>query len=175
MFDTMTMTKATGAVCGALLVLLLGNWAASALYSTSPAGGHHGEEVAQAYTIDTGATGGDEGGEAEVVDFATIYANADAAAGEKVFNKCKACHKLDGADITGPHLNGVVDREIASIAGFAYSTSMAEHKGTNWTPEALDIFLKSPKAFAANTKMSFAGLPKPEERANLIAFLATQN
>ncbi|MCB5409529.1 c-type cytochrome [Pseudogemmobacter faecipullorum] len=175
MFDTMTMTKATAAVCSALLVLLLGKWAATSLYSTDPNAGHHGEEPVQAYAIDTGAAAGgaEEAGAAEA-DFATIYASADAAAGEKVFGKCKACHKLDGKDVTGPHLNGIVDRAIASAAGFAYSTSMAEHADSTWTPEHLDTFLKAPKGFASNTKMSFAGLPKPEDRANLIAFLATQ-
>ena len=174
MFDTMTMTKATSAVCGALLVYLLGNWAATSLYDTNPAGGH-GEAVAQAYAIDTGAAGGgDAGGEEAGADFATLYASADAAAGEKVFNKCKACHKLDGVDGTGPHLNGVVDRGIASVAGYAYSSTLSEKASDAWTPEHLDAFLKSPKAFAANTKMAFAGLPKPEERANLIAFLASK-
>ncbi|MBJ2150112.1 cytochrome c family protein [Paracoccus sp. IB05] len=175
MFDTMTMTKATGAVCGALLVLLLGGWAASALYSTAPHGGGHGEEVAQAYTIDTGAAAGGEE-PAEVVDIAALMATADPAKGEKVFNKCKACHKLDGTDGTGPHLNGVVGRQIASAAGFAYSSSMADHgtDGTKWDPEELDHFLRAPKSFAANTKMSFAGLPKQDERINLIAFLEQQ-
>ena len=174
MFDTMTMTKATAAVCGALLVLLLGNLAATSLYSTSPEAGH-GEEVAQAYTIDTGAAeaGGDAAGASEAVDINALLATADPAAGEKVFNKCKACHKLDGKDGTGPHLNGVIGREIASVAGFNYSSSMAEHQGTTWTPEAFSEFMTAPKAFASNTKMSFAGLPKPEERANLIAYLQT--
>lgn len=175
MFDTMTVTKAVGGVCGALLVFLLGNWAATGIYSMGSGHGAHAEgELTQAYTIDTGAGAPAEGEAAPAVDFAALYSAADAAAGEKVFGKCKACHKLDGADATGPHLNGVVDREIASVAGFGYSTSLSEHKGTNWTPETLFAFLESPKAFAANTKMSFAGLPKPEDRANLIAFLATK-
>ena len=173
MFDTMTLTKATGAVCGSLLVYLFASWAADALYSTSPAS-HGGEEVAQAYTIDTGAEAPAEAAE-EGPTFAEVFAAADPAAGEKVFGKCKACHKVDGTDGTGPHLNGVLDREIASVAGFAYSTSMAEHAGTHWSPEVLDTFLKSPKAFAANTKMSFAGLPKQDERVNLIAYLATMH
>ncbi|MGA0540491.1 c-type cytochrome [Neotabrizicola sp. VNH66] len=174
MFDTMTMTKAVGAVCGALLVFLLGNWAASALYTTSTAGHGAGEEHAQAYTIDTGAAAGGTEEAAPEVDFATLMASADAAAGEKVFGKCKACHKLDGNDATGPHLNGIVGRGIASVAGFAYSTSMAEHAGKPWSPEELNHFLTSPKAYAANTKMSFAGLPKAEDRVNLIAYLETQ-
>ena len=177
MFDTMTITKAAGALIGSLLFLLLMTWAASGIYHIGTSGGHgEGEEHAQAYTIPVEETGGGEAAAAEEgPDFATVMASADAAAGEKVFGKCKACHKLDGVDGTGPHLNGVLDREIASVAGFAYSTSMAEHAGTHWSPEVLDTFLKSPKAFAANTKMSFAGLPKQDERVNLIAYLATMH
>lgn len=175
MFDTMTMTKAVAGVCGALLVFLLGNWAADGLYAMGTGGhGGHGEgEVAQAYVIDTGA--GDaatEGGEEAVVDFATLYAAADAAAGEKVFAKCKACHKLDGADGTGPHLNGIVNKAKASSAGFGYSEALLGMAGDTWTPENLDAFLTNPKGYAPGTKMSFAGLPKPEDRVNLIAYLA---
>ncbi|MFE3836217.1 c-type cytochrome [Pseudogemmobacter sonorensis] len=173
MFDTMTMTKAVGALCGALLVFLLGNWAATALYSME-SGGHGEDGPAQAYVIDTGVS--EDGGAAtdDGPSFADLYAAADVAAGERAFGKCRACHKLDGADITGPHLNGVVDREIASVGGFAYSSSMADHAGASWTPETLDEFLKAPRAFASNTKMAFAGLPRADERANLIAYLATQ-
>lgn len=174
MFDTMTMTKVTGALCGSLLVFLLGGWAAEALYTTEAAG--HGEEGEhqQAYVIDTGAT--EEAGAAEEgPDFATLYASADAAAGEKVFAKCKACHKLDGSNGTGPHLDGVVDRAKASVAGFGYSDVLISMASESWTPENLDHFLVSPKAYAPGTKMSFAGLPKAEDRANVIAYLATQN
>ncbi len=85
MFDTMTMTKVLVAVCGSLLVFLLGGWAASALYTT---GGGHGGDHAQAYVIETGADTAGETDTAEAApDFATIYASADAAAGEKVFAK----------------------------------------------------------------------------------------
>lgn len=172
MFDTMTVTKTVGALCGALLVLLLGNWAASGLYATA-AGGHGDEEHAQAYVIDTGASA-EAGAEEEVVDMAALMAAADPVAGEKVFGKCKACHKLDGVDGTGPHLNGVVGRQIASIAGFAYSTSMVEHAPDPWDYDHLNEFLTNPKKFAANTKMSFAGLPKIKERVDLIAYLESQ-
>ncbi len=173
MFDTMTMTKVTGALCGSLLVYLLGGWAAEALYTTSAEG--HGEEgeVHQAYVIDTGA-GGEAGPAEEGPDFATLYAAADAAAGEKVFAKCKACHKLDGSNGTGPHLDGVVDRAKASVGGFGYSDVLMGMSAEAWTPENLDAFLLSPKAYAPGTKMSFAGLPKAEDRANVIAYLATQ-
>ena len=179
MFNTMTITKASGALIGALLALLLLFWAGSWLYHVGPSGGHgEGEEVAQAYTIPVEESAG--GGEAEAeeqIDFGALMAAADAAKGEKVFGKCKACHKLDGTDGTGPHLNGVVGRAVASIGGFGYSDPMVAHaaEAPNWTPEALQEFLASPKTVVPGTKMSFAGLPKPEDRANLIAYLQTMN
>lgn len=171
MFDTMTMTKVTGALCGSLLVYLLGGWAAEALYTTSAAG--HGEgEVHQAYVIDTGAS--EEAAPAEDgPDFATLMASADAAAGEKTFAKCKACHKVDGTNATGPHLDGVVNRAKASVAGFGYSDVLVSMAADSWTPENLDAFLTSPKNYAPGTKMSFAGLPKASDRANVIAYLET--
>lgn len=167
MFDTMTVTKVGGALCGSLLVFLLGNWAASALYATSSGG--HGGEVHQAYVIDTGAS---EAAAADAgPDFATLYAEADAAAGEKVFAKCKACHKVDGSNATGPHLDGVVDRAKASVGGFGYSDAMAAHSSEQWSPENLDAFLTNPRSYLPGNKMSFAGLPKAEDRANLIKYL----
>ena len=171
MFDTMTFTKTLGAVCGSLLVFLMISWAGSALFYTG--GGHGGEAEEQAYLIDTGE------GEAtdEVADagpaFEEVYAAADAGAGEKVFAKCKACHKVDGADGTGPHLNGVVDRAKASVEGFGYSEAILAVADQSWTPDNLNGFLENPKGYMPGTKMSFAGLPKVEDRANVIAYLAS--
>lgn len=171
MFDTMTVTKAGGALCGALLIFLLGKWAAESLYHTGAEA--HGEEaVAQAYTIDTGAGGGEAAATDAGPDFATVMAAADAAKGEKIFGKCKACHKIDGNNSTGPHLNGVVGRPVASVGDFAYSDGMKAHGG-DWTPEAMNEFLTNPKGVVKGTKMSFAGLPKVEDRANVIAYLST--
>ena len=171
MFDTMTVTKVGGALCGSLLVFLLGNWAASALYSTG--GGHgHGGEIRQGYVIDTGVD--DTAGAAEEgPDFATLYAEADVALGERAFAKCRACHKLDGTNGTGPHLDGVVDRAKASVAGFNFSDAMAAHSDESWTPENLDAFLQNPRSYLPGNKMSFAGLPRADERANLIKYLST--
>ncbi len=164
MFDTMTMTKIAASLCGALLVLLLGKWAAEATYHV----GGHGSE--QAYVIDTGA---DESAEEAVeVAFADVLATADAGAGSKVFRKCSACHKLEsGANGAGPYLYGVVGRDIGSADGFGgYSSDLANLEG-NWTPEALNEFLTNPKRFAAGTTMNFAGLSKIEDRANVVAYL----
>jgi cytochrome c len=175
MFDTMTMTKAVGAVCGSLLVLMLVGWASDSLYHVGAAGhgGEHAEgELTQAYTIDTGEEAAPAEGEGETVDVAALMASADAAAGEAVFKKCGSCHKLDGTDGVGPHLNGVVGRNHGAAAGFAYSEAMAAKAADPWSEEALFAFLENPKKALPGTKMAFAGLPKPEDRANVIAYLA---
>ncbi|MFV0245989.1 MAG: c-type cytochrome [Qingshengfaniella sp.] len=169
MLDTMTMTKTVGALCGSLLVFLLGGWLGTALYTT---GGGHGEGAEQAYVIETLDVGG--GGEAEEqVDFNELVATASAASGERVFNKCKACHKLDGTNTTGPHLDGVVNRQKAAVGGFAYSDVMNGMSGDVWTLDNLNHFLESPRSYAPGTKMSFAGLKKVQDRADLVAYLET--
>lgn len=169
MFDTMTITKTLGAVCGSLLVFLLGAWAAESLYYTA----EHGEGHEQAYVIETGAEETTEVAADEGPPFAEVYAVADAAAGEKVFGKCKACHKIDGQNAVGPYLNAVVDRPKAAIEGYAYSETLLAMAGDAWTPENLDGFLLNPKGYAPGTKMAFAGLGSVEDRANVIAYLAT--
>ena len=173
MFDTMTLTKVTGAVCGALLVYLFGAWAADALYHVG--GEAHGEEHAQAYVIEVAGAEATEEAAVEEVPFDVVLASADAGAGEKVFGKCKACHKVDGSDGTGPHLNGVVGRGKGAIGGFGYSDAMMAVAADAWTPENLNGFLENPKGYMPGTKMAFAGLGKVEDRANLIAYLATTN
>lgn len=174
MFDTMTMTKAVGAVCGSLLVLMLVNWAGDGLYTVGAKehGGEHAEgELTQAYTIDTGEEAAPAEGEGETIDVAALLAAGDAAAGEAVFKKCGSCHKLDGSDGVGPHLNGVVGRNHAAVAGYSYSEANLALAAEVWTPEALFGFLENPKQYMPGTKMAFAGLPKPEDRANVIAYL----
>jgi cytochrome c len=162
MFDTMTFTKAAGGICGALLVFLLGKWAAEGLYHTEL----HGEA---SYVIEV--EGGEESGETETVDFATVLASASVENGAKVFRKCSACHKLEaGANGTGPYLHGVVGRDKGAADGFAYSDVLASMEGA-WTPENLNGFLEKPSGYAPGTSMSFAGLKKVEERADVIAYL----
>lgn len=170
MFDTMTGTKIIGGFCGTLLIFLLANWAADELYDTS-AGGHGGEEHARGYVIETAEP---EGGAAEEEgpSFEELFAQADAGAGERVFNKCKACHKLDGSNGTGPHLDGVVGRAVGAVDGFSYSGALAANFDT-WTPENLQVFLENPRSTASGTKMSFSGLKDMEDRADVIAYLAT--
>ena len=106
-------------------------------------------------------------------DLGTLLAAADPAKGEAIFAKCTACHTIaqGGANGIGPNLFGIIGKPIGKhAAGFAYSGDLSGHGG-DWTYENLDHWLKSPKAFAAGTKMTFAGLGNPEDRANLLAFL----
>lgn len=170
MFDTMTMTKVASALCGALLVFLLGFWVSDFVYHP----GGHGDGHEQAYKIDTGKP---EGGDAATVEegpsLEQLLAVADVERGLKVFKKCQACHKLDdGANGTGPHLFNVVDRAVGSVDGYGYSGALVAVAET-WSADNLNGFLTKPKSYAPGTKMSFPGLKKPEDRANLIAYLAT--
>lgn len=170
MFDTMTWVKVVGGFCGALLVFLFANWAAQTLYF----GGEGHEEHAQSYSVAVEeAPGGTEEPAEAGPTYAELAATADAAAGEAVFKACKACHKIDGTNATGPHLDGVVGRNHAAVEGFAYSEAMLALKDKPWTPEALFTFLQNPKTDMPGTKMGYAGLKKPQDRANLIAYLET--
>lgn len=164
MFDTMTLTKAGASLCAMLLVLLLGGWAADTLYHV---GAPYGE---QAYAIDTGADDIVDEPE-EVVPFAEVLAVADAGAGERLWRQCQACHALNGTDGVGPHLNGVVGRGKAAVAGYAYSDAALAQAGDVWSPENLEQFLLNPRTYMPGTKMAYSGMANVADRANLIAFL----
>ena len=104
-------------------------------------------------------------------------AGGDAVAGEKIFKKCKACHMIgEGAKSrTGPPLNNMVGVEVGSFEGFKYSKGMValSDVDTVWTIENLNALFLKPRDFIEKTKMSFAGLKDEEDRADLIAYLAT--
>mgnify|MGYP003973077783 FL=1 len=99
----------------------------------------------------------------------------DAAAGKKVFNKCKACHGIDegGKNKLGPNLWNIVGSPIAAKEGYKYSKGMIAYAGEagNWNDENLDIWLKKPKDLVRKTKMIFPGLKKEADRQNIIAYL----
>jgi len=106
---------------------------------------------------------------------APALAEGDPAAGEKVFNKCKACHMVgdNAQNRVGPHLNGIVGRPVSAVEDFRYSdaSNEAAAAGMVWTEENLAAYLADPREFMPGNKMSFAGLRKDEEIANVIAYL----
>ena len=170
MFDTMTITKALGALCGALLILLLGGWAAEGLYNVHRG---HGEDHVRGYVIiDEHAEAG-EAVEVVEVPFAEVYAVADAGAGERLWRQCQACHALNpGQNGVGPYLHGIVDRPKHAAEGFSYSDALLSQDGA-WTPENISDFLENPRGYAPGTAMAYNGMSDVEDRANLIAYLAT--
>jgi cytochrome c len=111
---------------------------------------------------------------AAAVAFA-VPAHADEnEAGEKVFMKCKACHDVEkGVNKVGPTLKGVVGRKAAAVPEYKYSEAMSAKgaEGLVWTDETLAAYLADPKKYVPGTKMAFAGLKKPEDLTNLIAYL----
>lgn len=105
------------------------------------------------------------------------HAEGDAAKGEKVFKKCMACHVVaDATNKIGPSLRGIVGRKAASVADYKYSAAMVKkgEEGVVWDEATLTEYLPKPMAFVPGTKMAFAGLKKPEEIADIIAYLKTQ-
>ena len=97
---------------------------------------------------------------------------ADAAAGKKVFNKCKACHVVDSdKKKVGPTLQGFLGRNLASVEGFKYSKVFQENADQVWTEELFDAFITAPRKKFKGTKMAFGGVKKEADRANLLAYL----
>jgi cytochrome c len=120
-----------------------------------------------------GVDDGTGSGAAAVAPIANRLATADVAKGEATFAKCKACHTIDqgGANGIGPNLWAVVGDTIAQGRnGFAFSDALKAHTG-KWDFATLDTWLTSPAAFATGTKMTFAGLTDPADRANVILYL----
>lgn len=114
---------------------------------------------------------------AEAPAAAVTYASltGDAAKGEKVFLQCKACHVVDpGKNMVGPSLHALVGRAAGQIPGYSYSAAN-KNSGFTWTEEQLYTYLEAPQKVIPGTKMAFAGLKKPQDRADVIAYLKTQS
>jgi cytochrome c len=149
-------------------IIALGGWTFSGLAFS----GHEVEKGG--YPLPGGEEGGEGGAAAKPVEF--YLASADPVKGEAVFKKCAACHvaAAGGANGIGPNLWAVMGAPIGKhAAGFAYSEALSG-KGGNWDWKSMDEWLASPRAFAPGTKMTFAGLGDPQDRANIIAYLNKQ-
>ncbi|OSZ72862.1 cytochrome c family protein [Sphingomonas sp. IBVSS1] len=109
---------------------------------------------------------------AETVSLASL--TGDVARGEKIFAQCKACHVAEpGVNRVGPSLHAVVGRKSGSVAGFNYSQAN-RNSGVIWNEEVLFTYLEAPQKFMPGTRMAFAGLKQPQDRADVIAFLKTK-
>ncbi|HVL78065.1 MAG TPA: cytochrome c family protein [Sphingomicrobium sp.] len=107
---------------------------------------------------------------------AVLLAQGDLAAGEQAFRKCAACHNVEpgGANQLGPGLYGVMGAQIAAHPGYNFSDALRGHGGT-WGWEEMDAWLANPRRFAPGTKMTFAGIANPQERANLMLFMNSRD
>lgn len=134
----------------------------------------HGEEPEkEGYAVEAAAEAG--GGAAAEVPIAALLPAGDAAKGAEVFKKCAACHTVTqgGAAGIGPNLWGTLGKPVAGQAGFAYSDAL-KAIGGNWDFEKMNAWLTSPRKFANGTKMTFAGLSNPQDRANILIYLNQQ-
>lgn len=176
MFDTMTLTKLGGGLFGSLLVFLLGGWLADSIYATPV---QYDGEQAQAYVIEVAAAEptGIPAVPAEdpVALFAVAFPTAVAAEGEATFDRrCASCHSVvQGENKVGPYLSGVVGRAVDTATDFSGYSGELEKYADFWSPENLNLFILKPSDFAPGTSMTFGGLDDVQERADLIAYLAT--
>ena len=129
-----------------------------------------------AYQVASSSSTGDEksedNSEANSGDIMALFASASAADGEKVFKKCAACHSISkgGGNKIGPALYNVLSRQAGSLPDYKYSKGMIAFAKI-WTPQEMDGFLIKPKDWVKGTKMAYAGLKDPKERASLILYM----
>lgn len=162
------LNKIAASILLASLIAMVVGVVANVLYKPKLQLAKRGYQIEVADAGDAAASGAAE----EKIDVAALMAKANADAGAEVVKKCLSCHGFDngGANKVGPNLFGVPGGPKAHRKDFAYSKAL-EAKGGTWDDESLFHFLHKPSKFIPGTKMSFAGLSKPEDVANVIAFL----
>ncbi len=170
--DSFELNKVLGALLGTVFVVFSISLLSDAIFAT-----HSPETPGFAIEVSEEVAGGPAEDVPSGPSALELLASADAAAGEAAFRRCSACHTAEegGANRVGPNLWGIVNRPVASVAGFSYSAGMqAFAEGdTVWDFEHLSGFLVNPRSYVQGTSMSFAGISDPQEEANLIAYLNT--
>jgi cytochrome c len=169
--DSFEFNKIAGAVLGTLLLVLgLKNLGGAVFHNEAPEKAGFMIATAQAESGDAKPAEA-----APMVPIAKLLASADKAKGEATAKACAACHDFSkgGPNKVGPNLWDVVGRPIASVSGFAYSDALKAASSKSWTFDELNVWIMAPAADMKGTKMSFAGIKKDEDRANVIAYLAS--
>ena len=168
--DSFEWNKIFGALlAGAFVVLGLNFLSEGLFHSKKPEQAGYAIEAAEG--TETAAA---ETKEVEIESVATMLASMEISAGEKVAKKCVACHAFNkgGQNKVGPALWGIVNRQMASVEGFSYSSALKEFgTGKVWDYDSLNKFFYKPKAYVKGTSMGFAGLKKVGDRAAIIAYL----
>jgi cytochrome c len=171
MMDSFELNKLIGAFLAVVFVVFSVSLASDTIFAShAPETPGFAIEVAE----DTSGAGG---APAEAgPSIAELLQNANAEAGAGVFRACAACHTVDkgGANKVGPNLWDIVNRPIAGHEGFTYSAAMREFAqggSVVWDYEHLSGFLQAPRSYISGTAMAFAGIRKPEQEADLIAYL----
>lgn len=172
--DSFEFNKVIGALLAAVFIVFSVSIVSDAMFA-APVPENPGYAIEAAEAEEGVAAGG---APAALEPIGPLLASADAAAGEAVFRRCAACHTAEsgGANKIGPNLWNIVNRPIATHEGFAYSNAMKEFSqggSVAWDYEHLSNFLLAPKGYIRGTAMAFAGLKKPEDRADIIAYLRT--
>ena len=165
--DSFELNKVAGAALGALLFAVGSGFVAELIYHPKPAG-----NAGYALPEPQAKAAGGAAPEAKAEPLPIRLASASADKGQAAAKKCASCHSFEkgGPNKVGPHLWGVVDRQRAHESGFEYSAALKE-KGGTWTYDELDHFLANPKGYVPGTKMAFAGISSPTERADVITYL----
>lgn len=169
--NSFELNKILGAILGTCLVLLALNMGASAIFAPEkPA--KPGYEIA---VQEHGAGGAAPAAKAPEQPIETLLASASAEKGQATAKQCQACHTFEkgGPNRVGPNLWGIVgDERGKDRGGFNFSAAM-KSKGGKWTYDELNKFLASPRGYIPGTNMSFAGLSRDQQRADVIAYLRT--
>jgi cytochrome c len=123
----------------------------------------------------TAAAPAEQPAAAKLEPIAPLLAKADPKKGEQLAKVCQTCHTFNKGEPNkiGPNLWDVTEEQIASVPGYQFSAALEKDKNEKWDPEKLNEWLHNPQSFAKGTKMTFAGFPKAQDRADVIAYLNT--
>jgi len=170
--DLWEFNKIAAAALLSLLVIIGANTAVPLLY---PEGGPGQVQVVEVQEeVQTAEAEPQAEEPPQIQPLPVLLASADPSNGQTVARQCSACHVFEegGANRVGPHLWAVPGRQVASIGGFAYSNALQEYGG-EWSYERLDCFLENPSECVPGTSMAYSGVKDPQDRADLIAYLAS--